>query len=54
MKIEIKLISIIWRGLVCLYAPLLYTLDIIESIIIGEIWNQEKTKTTFLMYFYRY
>jgi len=52
----------IWRFLLCLYAPFLYGMDILEALIGDERmryadgggYNLDRSKTTFLMYWYKY
>jgi len=55
------ILRVIWRFLLCLYAPFLYTMDFFENIISephkyadGNGWSFERTKVTFLMYWYRH
>ena len=55
------ILRVIWRFLLCLYAPFLYTMDLFEDIISephqyadGDGWSFERTKVTFLMYWHRY
>ena len=52
-----------WRALICLYAPFLYGIDILEALLIGDDsikfadgggYNLGRSKTTFLMYWYRH
>lgn len=57
-KINIK--RILWRALICVYAPLLYFFDVAENVFDektyadGDGYNLRRTKVTFLMYWYRY
>lgn len=46
---------VIWRFLILLYAPLLYTLDGFEALLVPECGNtRERTNITLKMYWYRY
>ncbi len=54
-------LRIIWRFLLCLYAPFLYVMDFFENMITtpheyadGEGWSFKRTKVTFLRLWYYY
>jgi hypothetical protein len=55
------ILRVIWRFLLCIYAPFLYTMDLFENLISephqyadGNGWSFERTKVPFFMYWYRY